>query len=163
MRWTLLTGCLAVSPAVLHAALTDGLVAHYKFDETGGTTAADSIRGAAGNGTLMNFGGAQWGAGRIGGALTTDGANDWITTANAIANNATAMSFSGWVWANARPTWASIAKNWGNATPGQYHLGLNASDGRLSNYLTNGTNVVDSTGVFPTGSWQHVAFTYDSA
>ena len=72
------------------------------------------------------------------------------------------MSFSGWVWADTRPAWASIAKNWGGSQSGQFHLGLNASDGRLSNYLTNGTNVIDSV-QFPTGSWQHVAVTYDGA
>lgn len=162
MKTLLLAAGFAVIPASLHAALTDGLVAHYKFDETSGTVAADNIRGAAGNGTLLNFPGTQWSAGQIGGCLTCDGANDWVTSANAIANNATTMSFSGWVWANSRPVWASIAKNWGNAAAGQYHFGLNASDGRLSNYLTNGTNVIDSA-VFPTGSWQHVAFTYDGS
>jgi hypothetical protein len=152
---------LVLSPAMLSAAVTDGLVARYPFDETTGTLAADSIRGVAGNGTLKNFSGAPWVAGQIGGSLQCDGANDWISTPNAIADGATAMSFSGWVRATARPTWASIAKNWGGSLAGQYHFGLNPS-GRLSNYLTDGTSVADPE-LFPLNSWQHVAFTYDGA
>ncbi len=160
----IIIGSLALCPLRLPAALTDGLVAHYKFDETTGTTAVDAVRGAAGNGTLFNFPttNTQWITGRIGGAVTCDGVNDWITTPASIASGATAMSFSGWVWATSRPSWASIAKNWGNTITGQFHFGLNASDGRLSNYLNNSTSIIDST-VFPTGSWQQVAFTYDGA
>ncbi|HWB04418.1 MAG TPA: lamin tail domain-containing protein [Verrucomicrobiales bacterium] len=150
---------LILCPPLLRAALTDGLVAHYRFDETSGTTAVDSVRGAAGNGTLSNFGPAPWVTGQIGGAVELDGSNDWITTANAIENNVATMSFSGWVWADTRPQWASMAKNWGDSLVGQYHMGLNPS-GQLSNYLTNSTNVLESS-VFPTGSWQQVAFTYD--
>ncbi len=160
MKHPILIACLTFCPALLRADLADGLVAKYNFDETSGNVAADSIRGAAGNGTLNNFPGTQWIAGKIGGAVQCDGANDWITTVNAIASGATAMSFSGWVWANSRPAWASIVKNWGSNVNGQFHFGLNSSDGRLSNYLTGGSNVVDPV-QFPTGSWQHVAFTYD--
>jgi hypothetical protein len=160
MTFRLFSASLVLAPAVLHAALIDGLVAKYNFDETSGIVAADSVRGASGNGTLNSFPGTQWVAGKIGGSVQLDGADDWITTVDAIANGASAMSFSGWVWANARPTWATIAKNWGASAAGQFHFGLNAGDGRLSNYLTGGTNVIDPV-QFPTGSWQHVAFTYD--
>ncbi len=156
----LLLCTLLAAPALLSAAVTDGLVAHYKFDETSGTTTADSIRGAPGEGTLTNFGASPWVAGKIGGAVELDGGNDWITTANAIADNTTTMSFSGWVWADSRPTWSSISKNWGNSQVGQYHFGLDGSSGQLSNYITNGTKVAEPA-LFPTGSWQHVAFTYD--
>lgn len=156
----LLFAWLALGIAELPAAVTDGLVALYKFDEASGTMATDAIRGAAGNATLINFGTAPWVAGKFTGAVDADGTNDWISAPDPIANNTTAMSFSGWVWADTRPAWASIAKNWGGSTAGQFHLGLNSTDGRLSNFLTNGTSIVDPT-VFPTGSWQHVAFTYD--
>jgi hypothetical protein len=159
---TLVSICLALCPVAVHAALTDGLAAHYRFDETSGTTAADPIRGVPGNGTLKNSGAAPWVAGKIRGAVDLDGSNDWITTPVAIADAATTMSFSGWVWADSRPSWASIAKNWGGSATGQFHCGLDASTGRLSNYLSDGTSVMDAD-VFPTGSWQQVAFTYDGA
>src|SRR6187401_2575727 len=100
MKFPSLALALILCPPVLRAALTDGLVAHYRFDETSGTTAVDSVRGAAGNGTLSNFGASPWVAGKIGGALELDGSNDWITTANAIENGVATMSFSGWVWAD---------------------------------------------------------------
>lgn len=156
----ILSALLVLACAILpaRAAVTDGLVATYCFDEASGATAADSTRGSAGNGTLNNFGTTQWVTGKFGRAVDLDGVDDWISTPAAIANNATAMSFSGWVWADSRTTWASIAKNWGST--GQFHFGLNSADGRMSNYFINGTNVIDPT-VFPTGSWQHVAFTYD--
>jgi hypothetical protein len=45
-----------------------GLIAHYKFDETSGTTASDS---SSNNfpGSMSGMTGSQWTTGKIGGAL----------------------------------------------------------------------------------------------
>ena len=66
---TLLLLCVAQAHA--------GLVLHYAFDETSGTTAADSS-GSGNTGTLNGMTGAEWTTGKIGGALSFDGTNDYV-------------------------------------------------------------------------------------
>lgn len=61
--------------------VTSGLVARWKFDESSGTTAADSS-GNSLTGTLTN--GPVWNPnnGYLNGALTFDGSNDYVTVAD---------------------------------------------------------------------------------
>ena len=64
-----------VTPLLVSADISNP-VAHWTFDEASGTTAADS----SGNGntaTLTN--GATWSTGKIGGAVSFDGVNDYIS------------------------------------------------------------------------------------
>ncbi|MDG2383735.1 MAG: LamG domain-containing protein [Pirellulaceae bacterium] len=137
------------------------LVSAYTFDEQAGTVAADALRGAAGDAELN--GGSAWSEGFIGGAVSLDGVDGWLRATNPIANGAEAMSFSGWVKADSTPVWASIVKNWGGAQAGQYHFGIQAGDGDLSNFLFNTDSVVSNireSSQFATDEWTHVAFTY---
>ena len=53
-----------------------GVVSRYRFDETSGTTAVDSV--SARHGTLTNFPAAPWGPGVIAGRLQFDGADDFL-------------------------------------------------------------------------------------
>jgi len=57
---------------------TEGLVAHWKLDETGGAIAEDSIGGH--DGTLVDFpiDNSQWVPGKFGGALIFDGIDDYV-------------------------------------------------------------------------------------
>ena len=139
------------------------LVSAYTFDEQSGNVAADAIRNAAGVASLSNFDGSQWSPGLIGGAVSLDGVDDWMRAVNPIANGAAAMSFSGWVKADSLPVWSSIVKNWGGAEAGQYHFGLQAGEGDLSNFLKNSddavSNIREST-PFGLDAWTHVAFTF---
>ena len=73
-RRFLLSAALLLCVAQAHA----GLVLHYKFDETTGTTAADSS-GSGYTGTLTNMTGSEWTTGKVGGALSFDGSNDRIS------------------------------------------------------------------------------------
>ena len=79
------------------AALTDGLVAYYPFDEGSGTVAAD-YSGNANNATLVN--GPAWVSGKIGsGALDFDGQNALVDAGSAqTLNNLPAFSISVWVY-----------------------------------------------------------------
>ncbi|MHC4644454.1 MAG: InlB B-repeat-containing protein [Planctomycetota bacterium] len=56
---------------------TNGLIAHWKFDEATGSTAFDSS-GSGHDGTLVN--GPTWTTGRLGGALRFDGTNPYVDT-----------------------------------------------------------------------------------
>src|SRR3954447_14138458 len=109
---------LTGAPCLLSAAVTDGLIGYWTFDQTNGAVALDSTTNAN-HGALNNFpaDNSQWEAGRIGGALNFRGpANaDYVRVTN-YPKPTTGMTASAWVWADARPTWASILKNWGGAT-----------------------------------------------
>lgn len=75
------------------------------------------------------------------------------------------LSVVAWVFANSRPRWASIAKNWSMKELGQFHLGLRLDSGNLEVQLReqNGDTVyVEDKQPLPIGSWQHVAFVVDA-
>src|ERR1044071_1533636 len=120
----------------LRGAITDGLIGYWKFDQTNGTVAIDSMTNAN-HGALNNFpaDNSQWIVGRIGGALNFRGpaSGDYVRVPN-YPKPTTAMTVSAWVWADGRPTWASIVKNWGGALAGQFHFGLQDTGGDLSNF-----------------------------
>lgn len=65
------------------SAANSALVAHWTFDEAGGSTAYDSANGY--HGTIH---GADWTNGIIGGALSFDGVDDYVGTLNDIFSNA---------------------------------------------------------------------------
>lgn len=101
------TDWIAMGP-VKDAPPSSGLVAHWKFDETSGTTADDATGNTDNDGTLMN--GATWAPedGMIGGAILMDGDDDYIDLPNAASSGAVGnkdafaagdyqnMSMSGW-------------------------------------------------------------------
>ena len=78
------------------AAITDGLVGYWNFDEGSGTTAADSS-GTGNTGTLIN--GPAWTTGKVGnGALSFDGADDYVNIpSSAIYDFAGDFTVSAWV------------------------------------------------------------------
>lgn len=157
LRSTLLP-CLAccLFPAVAQAALTSV----YRFDESGGTTTADTIRGAPGSGTLN--GGTTFVAGKIGNAVDLNGSTDYITALNTVPTGTTAFSVAAWVWADSAPVWGSIVKNWGGATPGAFHLGFDVGSGRISNYVSVPTvGPALAPALLSLGAWHHIALTYD--
>jgi len=59
----------------------------WKFDETSGTTAADSS-GNNNEGTLTNMGGTEWTAGKLNNCLSFDGVNDYVVR-SALSSNIT--------------------------------------------------------------------------
>ncbi|MEK7415030.1 MAG: Ig-like domain-containing protein, partial [Planctomycetota bacterium] len=73
-------GTDTITVNVTITAALSGPRAHWKLDETSGTTAADAS-GNAHTGTLVN--GPTWGIGTVGGALNLDGTNDYVRVANA--------------------------------------------------------------------------------
>lgn len=127
----------------------------YKFDESSGTTSADSIGGNA----VTLSGGASFVAGQIGNALSLDGTTGYGRIANSSAlNPTTAMTI--WAWIN--PT------NWnGNrvivqkgAANSQFRL--LAENGLLKFEIASPTRAV--TAPLPsTDAWSLVVATYDGA
>ncbi len=148
-----------------------GLVAHWTFDETSGTTASDSSPfGTDHVGTLQ--GDATWSnQGAIGGALSLDGVNDYVTVADSADINTVAhgqRTISAWF----RVTNKAIAsRKQVIYEEGGTGRGLNVyiHNGNLyvSIWDTSGTGgwteTFLSTGQIQSGQWHHVALVLDGS
>ena len=137
-----------------------GLVAAYRFDEGGGTTAAD----ASGNGrTLSLVGGPTWVPGRFGSALSFDGVNGYgkVTTFPPLPT-LPAWTISAWVRSPAAPSSgaatgplhreANFQLNWDHPDPAF----RGAAAGNLG-----GTWSAASFGPLAADTWYFLAATYD--
>ena len=146
----------------LKAQITSNLIAYWPFDETNGTTAFDATTNGN-NGSLIGYpdDNSQWVAGRIGGALSFAGENVFPNQyvivpdyPNVITNT---MTVSAWVWANSRPMWGTVIKNFGDSLFGQFHLGLWSLNGNEQFLVTQPNyayvNTEDPSQI-PTNSWQ---------
>ncbi|MDC1006276.1 kelch repeat-containing protein, partial [Opitutales bacterium] len=76
---------------------TDGLVGWWKFDEGSGTVAYDSS-GNGNDGNLTN--GPTWATGKIGGALSFDGVNDYVLIPATSDLDLQTLSISSWVYSS---------------------------------------------------------------
>lgn len=147
----LVTFFSAITPA---RATSDGLIAHWQFDETSGTTASDSKGGS--DGTLS--GGPVWqpSGGRIGGALGFDGVDDEVDTGTIpglVADPGNAFTFA--FWYKAAPGANNDLFGWSAyrfCTTG-YNADLMAcSIDSSSSFAVSTTNINDN-------NWHHIAFT----
>jgi Concanavalin A-like lectin/glucanases superfamily/Family of unknown function (DUF6298) len=83
---------------------TEGLVGHWKFDETTGLTALDSSIGGH-NGTLENFSGddLQWVTGQLDGALKFDGTSEAVDHRVSVGTfdvTGTGITLAAWIWSD---------------------------------------------------------------
>lgn len=155
-------------PAVLALAslqANGAIIAHYTFDETSGTTAADSsARGAAGNATLVNAAGnsTSWVTGQIGGAIDLDGTDDYFHALDPVTSSLTTFSISTWIQRDGGTGFQTLISTWGSTTTGSYIFAVNGNN--LQNYLNGDAalTVATTTNPITTGTnWYHVVMTYD--
>jgi chitodextrinase len=85
-----------------------GPVGWWKFDETSGTTASDSS-GNNNTGTLVN--GPVWTTGKIGGALSFDGVDDYVDAGTSNTFDLSASPFSVSIWTKVHTFSTSGAAN----------------------------------------------------
>jgi len=102
-----------------------GPISYWKFDEGGGTTAYDSA--GTNNGTVY---GATWTTGRIDGALSFDGVNDYVRVPNNQVQQITTYQIT-------LSAWIKLGANVGNTRKGICEQGL---DGR-GNYTLWGLEI----------------------
>ncbi|MEJ2703551.1 MAG: LamG domain-containing protein [Sedimentisphaerales bacterium] len=131
------------------------LIHHWKLDENtdaGATVAVDSVGGL--NGDIE---GATSAPGRLGGALSFDGADDVVTVDGFIPPEQGTVAF----WIN--PAMAKSKERILGAG-GDYEVWLR-SNGELKNELFDGgsTTVGTGAGALNANEWNHVATTYDAA
>src|SRR3989338_2173060 len=76
--------------------ITSGLIGHWKFDETSGTSASDSS-GNNNTGTLTNS--PTWTTGKINSALSFDGTDDYVNIGNMNVSGS-GITIAAWVKAD---------------------------------------------------------------
>jgi len=138
-----------------------GLVAAYSFDAGSGTTLADSS-GNNNSGTLTNATWAGAGNGKVGNALSFNGTNASVSIPDSNSLDLTSgMTIEGWVKPNTVTGFHTvIAKE----TSGNIVYGLYAGSdtNKPQSQVTVGQpRLVDAPSAIPTGSWSHLAATYD--
>ena len=142
-------------------AATSGLVAAYAFDEGSGTTVADAS-GNGNNGTVAN---ATWAAaGKNGKALSFNGSSSRVTIPDAASLHLTsAMTLEAWV----NP--ATVNANWRDVVykgdDNYYLMATSSNSGRPAAGAIIGGSYGEAYGTanLATGTWTHLAFTYDGS
>ena len=155
------TTSTAITVTVSNAPPSSGLVAAYGFNAGSGSTAADSS--AAGN--TGSVSGATWNAGgRYGSALSFDGVNDWVTTADANSLDLTnAMTLEAWVRPTALGSWRTVVFK---ERPGGVVYGLFAAQGGsrpLGQVFIGAERNATGSSAIPLNAWTHLATTYDGS
>ena len=151
-------------------ATATGPIAHWKLDDSVGTTAIDSEGGH--DGTLVNS--PTWVAGRIGDALNFDGSNDYVDlTSDAelddvFVGGATVMAWiqpGGWGEAGYGRIFDKSSSP--SSTNDGWVIRMNVDNGGIINF---GQGFTGGRGwwAIPNGSisldtWQHIAVAYDSS
>jgi hypothetical protein len=160
VRAALASTFLALSVPVLAQT---GLVAAYGVNEGGGASATDT----SGNGHSGVITGSTWTAGKFGGALSFDGAADWVTINHTpLLALTSGMTLEAWVKASSVTNWRCVILK---ERSGGLSYGLYAGDtgGHPAAFIrsTGNSGDTDATGsaVLPLNTWVHVATTYDGA
>lgn len=155
--------------------IKDALAGYWKFDETTGKSAANSVSGGK---PAVFTGSPTWAAGEINNAVGFDG--NTYATVETYPKGTKAISASAWVNVDAfSPTAVTFARNGqgalrapgdNNEVPaGQFELLLDqvADDGtfRLAAEIQAGPNFprAAATTAFPLGAWTQIGFTADGA
>jgi autotransporter-associated beta strand protein len=149
----------SANSAEVSATPTD-LLDWWKFDETSGSTAADS--GArANNGTLM--GGATWISGISSNAVHLDGtANGYVSFPSGLVSTLNDFSICSWVKADASATWARVF-DFGSGTGTYMFLSPFNGSGTVRYAIltpsSGGEQGINSPAALSTGTWHHLAVT----
>lgn len=134
-------------------------IAHLQFDETTGTSAADST-GNGVTGTLNN--GASWTTGNEGNAVDLSGSNQYVSLPDDIIENLSDFTIAAWVKVESTSNWMRIF-DFGDSNGRYMFLTPRAGDGKVrfaigTNYYYN-EDFVEGTAALPTNQWVHVAVT----
>jgi uncharacterized protein len=136
-------------------------VAWYRFDETGGTSAADSSGNTAG-GPAALVGGATFGAGRKNNAVRLDGTSGYARLPAGLLSNVGDFTVATWVNLATAATWARVF-DFGSGTSSYMFLTPRSSAGGIRFAITTGgagaEQQINATAALATGSWRHVAVT----
>lgn len=148
-------------------AQSEGLVGWWSFDEGSGISAADSS-GNNNTGALSGSPGPTWTTGKIGGALSFDGNDDYVSIPDSnsldLGNTGT---ISVWFKLNGLGTWRSLVAK-GNANNNDLHNYFIEfeSDNTLLYGLGNGVSslrITTSTTFTDTANFHHIMMSWDGS
>ncbi len=137
--------------------LASGLVAFYTFDETSGTSAADS---SGNNHTATLVGGATFAAGLENNAVTLSGSSQYVSLPTGIVSGLSSFSITAWVKLTTSPIWNRVFDFGTGTTDYMFFTPNSGSTTRFS--ITTGSGAAEQqtdAPALPTGSWEHVAVT----
>ena len=134
----------------------------WRFDETSGTSAIDSIAGHSG--TLLN-GPSRIAQGKFGAALGFDGVNDYVRIEDTgVLRPTNAISMEAWVYPTGSSGTMSILEK-GDAGATSLGYGLYLCNGGFPGYLIRVGSGLQSAGfgtALALNQWHHLAITFDS-
>ena len=133
-----------------------GMISYWRFDEGEGDTAGDSVDGN--HGTLS---GPQWTSGKVNGALTFDGADDYveIPASSNLNLHGGGVTVATWVKFHQLDNSYDGIYTYGTGG-GWYTLYLSSSN---TAHMRIGTKFLDGDTVLYEGQWYHLAGVYDNS
>lgn len=153
----------ALSPSGIYYICNFDAKGHWKFDETSGTSAADSS-GNERTGTV--YGGASWNSnGWVNGCLEFDGTDDYVEVADDSNLDVGTSDFaiSLWFYRHANATGNLRVLSKGAEYGSQSGYCIFGGDSQVCARLHDGTNFVDSSAVNHSGinAWTHMIVNFD--
>jgi fibronectin type 3 domain-containing protein len=141
------------------------LKAWLKFDETSGTTAADSS-GYGNSGTFNGGTSAAWTTGNSGNAVDLDGTDDYMALPAGVVSSLDTATVAAWVNLDAVTNWMRIFDFGSGTTNYMYLSPKNGANGKIRFAIkVNGSSdqVIDGQAAVATGGWHHIAVTLNGA
>lgn len=133
--------------------------AHYRLDETSGTTTSDAS-GHGLTGTL--HGGAAFVAGRLGNGVSLSGSSQYLSLPAGILSGTTSFTVSAWVRPDAVTTWSRVF-DFGSGTGVNMFFTPRSSSGTARFAITTGgagsEQRINAPAALASGTWTHVAVT----
>jgi len=143
------------------SATTSDLRVSLAFDETGGTTAADSA-GDGYHATLVN--GPVFATGALGNAVDLDGVNDHLTLPTGVLNGLTDFSISLWVKPDTVTNWSRVFDFGTGTAVNMFLTPKNAATNKVRFAITTGGGAgeqrIDGANALTAGAWSHVVITW---
>ncbi len=143
------------------SATTAGLQVHLAFDETTGTTAADSGPGGASPGTLVN--GPTWATGALDNAVELDGTDDHVTLPTGVVADLSDFTIATWVRLDSVSNWQRVFDFGTGTSVNMFLTAANGSTGTPRFAITtsggSGEQRITAPSALATGSWVHLAVT----
>ena len=139
-----------------------GLVAYWKLDEAEGDVAHDSLGRLSG--TAHGLPAWQPGEGRIDGALSLDGVDDYVSTGAAL--NPGAGPFTVFVWIKGGRPGQTILSQSNKTGAGEVWLGTDATTGAVMTRLTDGSRITQplvSDAAITDGTWHSLRLVWDGS
>lgn len=155
-----LNGYFGGGAAIPEDTMTRGLVGYWSFDEGSGNTAYDAS-GAGNHGTIS---GANWTKGKISGALTFDGADDYVNIGQSSTLNVSNITVESWVnYDSGWPVGATIAGRDDSTNRVWSFYQFDSSTLRFFVFIGDVAKIKDTSLSPVPGQWYHLVGTYDGS